>query len=115
MLSATESATCSFVITPATSVARGTPRRPRTTTAMMASRRHMRRITSKAVSSSPTTVKLRLGASPRPQPGWGAFQPSAKAGVDADYAVDVTFVSDYDVAQAPGMLRLTHIVIKTRV
>ena len=26
----------------------------------------------------------------------GAFQPSAKAGVDADYTVDVTFVSDYD-------------------
>ena len=113
MLSATESATCSLVITPATSPAWHSAR-PRTTTAMMALRRHMRRITSKAVSSSPTTVKLRLATSPRLNPVWALFQPSAKARVDADHAVDMTFVGDHDVAQAPGVLGLTQIVIETR-
>src|SRR5271156_4745279 len=44
----------------------------------------------------------------------GAFQSSAKTRVDADHAVEGTFVSDYDVAQAPGVLGLTQIVIKAR-
>jgi hypothetical protein len=45
MLAATESALCSFVITPTTSSARGT-RPPFTTTAMPPPRRHIGRITS---------------------------------------------------------------------
>jgi hypothetical protein len=65
ILSATESATCYLVITPATSLPRGTPC-PRTTTAMMAPRRHMRRITSKAVSFSPSlALRGPGGGSPR--------------------------------------------------
>ena len=65
--------------------AAGTPRL-RTTTAMMALRRHMRRITSKAVSSSRTTVKFRLATSPRAHARIRTFQASPESRVDPDYA-----------------------------
>jgi hypothetical protein len=51
--------------------------------------------------------EVAAGDIPEAQTGMGAFQSSAKTCVDADHAVDVAFVSDYDVAQAPSVLRLT--------
>ena len=80
---------------------------------MMALRRHMRRMTSKAVSSSRTTVKFRLATSPKLTPVCRTLQASPKARIDSDYAEDVAFVGDHDVAQAPGVLRLTQILVET--
>src|SRR5258708_19528238 len=58
-LSATESATCSLVMTPSTSLAKGAPF-PRTTTAIIAPRCHMRPITPNIISSSSPTLKSLL-------------------------------------------------------
>src|ERR1700728_3547737 len=51
----------------------------------------------------------------QPYPGAGALPPSAQTCIDADHAVDVTFVGNHHVAQAPGVLGLTQIVIETRI
>src|ERR1700752_3110876 len=45
--------------------------------------------------------------------GMGALQPSTEARIDADHPVNLTLVSDHDVAQAPGMFGLPQIVIET--
>ena len=97
MLLATESATCSLVITPATSAGRGTPR-PRTTRAIPACLRQMRWITSKTMSSSRTIVKLRLGEVAQSDTGWRCLPTLPERRVDAQHAQDAIDLGDRDMA-----------------
>ena len=107
MLSATESATCSFVITPATSP----PRKDHRHDGVPAPH-------------APDDVKcgLVLGhqyeVSARDiaqgHAGMRRFKSAPQARVDANHAVDVAVSGDHNVTEPPGMLGLTQVVIETR-